>query len=92
MGKISLKLCWGKNFQEKNIGEAHDGLFDAKLLLKVVEKYAGMFTPLDSMLDCHLLRAENLIALVKFHVFKIRRKRKKQQVPDYQWVSGRSLI
>ena len=48
------------------------------LLLRVVEKYAEHFSPLDSILDSHLMMASELISVVKYHISRTRSRRKKE--------------
>ena len=47
------------------------------LLLRVVEKYAEIFNPLDCILDSHLVMSGELIAIVKYHIARTRKRRKK---------------
>ena len=57
------------------------------LLLRVVEKYAEHFSPLDSILDSHLMMASELISIVKYHMAKtgIRRKKESRFLTSNGW-------
>ena len=50
------------------IKEAHDALFDSKLLMRVVEKYCSVSLPVDLLADTYLVESYKLIQMVKSKV------------------------
>ena len=57
------------------IKEAHDALFDSKLLMRVVEKYCSVSLPVDLLADTYLVESYKLIQMVKSKVNKGMRKK-----------------
>ena len=93
-GKNNLaQTVLGEEISREELSEAHDGLFDAELLLRVIERYAELFTPLQSILDHHLMIASELISLVQYHMTRIRIRRKKASrfLTFYGW-DGEKLL
>jgi len=87
-GKKNLaQTVLGDEISREELSEAHDGLFDALLLLRVVERYAELYTPLESILDHHLMIASELISVVQYHMTRIRTRRKKDSrfLTFYGW-------
>jgi hypothetical protein len=77
-GKNLAQTVLGNDISREELAGAHDGLFDAELLLREVEKYAELFSPLDSILDSNLMMASELISVVKYHISRTRSRRKKE--------------
>ena len=61
--------------------------------MRVIERYAELFTPLQSILDHHLMIASELISLVQYHMTRIRIRRKKASrfLTFYGW-DGEKLL
>ena len=65
----------GEEFDKNVIKEAHDALFDSKLLMRVVEKYCSVLLPVDLLSDTYLVESYKLIQMVKSKVNKGMRKK-----------------
>ena len=68
----------GSEFDKNMIDEAHDALFDSKLLMRVVEKYCSVSLPIDLLADTYLIESDKLIQKVKTKVNKGMRKKQGQ--------------
>ena len=68
----------GSEFDKNMNDEAHDALFDSKLLMRVVEKYCSVSLPIDLLADTYLIESDKLIPKVKSKVNKGMRKKQGQ--------------
>jgi hypothetical protein len=55
---------------------AHDALWDAQLLMQVVQRYCKDFVPETIILDTNLVQSDILIKTVEYHVRRSRMKKK----------------
>ena len=66
-----------EDFDIKILSEAaHDALFDAQLLMQVVQRYCKDFVPETIMVDTNLVQSDILIKTVEYHVRRSRMKKK----------------
>ena len=66
-----------EDFDIKILSEAaHDALWDAQLLMQVVQRYCKDFVPETIILDTNLVQSDILIKTVEYHVRRSRMKKK----------------
>ena len=58
----------GKEFNRNDLREAHDALYDSRLLMRVVEKYCRETSDVDLMVDSFMIDSNSIRNQVKFHL------------------------
>ena len=58
----------GKEFNRNDLREAHDALYDSRLLMRVVEKYCRETSDVDLIVDSFMIDSNSIRNQVKFHL------------------------
>ena len=72
-----------EDFNKDENKEAHDALYDSKLLMRVVQRYCSEVLPVDMLVDTYLEEASKLISHVQGKVSASMRKKKKAESQFY---------
>ena len=84
-----------EDFDIKILSEAaHDALWDAQLIMQVVQRYCKDFVPETIILDTNLVQSDILIKTVEYHARRSRMKRKikSKKNSHFQRVGPISLV
>ena len=89
-GKLNLsQTILGKDYDRGVVDEAHDALYDSKLLMRVLDKYASAYSQrLDIIVDTHMKDAEYLRRSVKDHLSSAKSKKKRLDQTKFYTFSG----
>ena len=71
------------------VDEAHDALYDSKLLMRVLDKYTSAYSQrLDIIVDTHMKDAEDIRRSVKDHLSTAKSRRKRLEQTEFYTFFG----
>ena len=88
--KLNLsQTILGKDYDRGEVDEAHDALYDSKLLMRVLDKYASAYSQrLDIIVDTHMKDAEYLRRSVKDHLSSPKSRKKRLDQTEFYTFFG----
>ena len=83
------KTILGQDYDEGEVDEAHDALYDSKLLMRVLNKYSSAYSQrLDIIVDTHMKDAEDIRRSVKYHLSTAKSRRKRLEQTEFYTFFG----
>ena len=88
--KLNLsQTILGQDYDEGEVDEAHDALYDSKLLMRVLNKYSSAYSQrLDIIVDTHMKDAEDIRRGVKYHLSTAKSRRKRLEQTEFYTFFG----
>ena len=88
--KLNLsQTILGQDYDVGEADEAHDALYDSKLLMRVLDKYTSAYSQrLDIMVDTHMKDAEDIRRSVKDHLSTAKSRRKRLEQTEFYTFFG----
>ena len=90
--KLNLsQTILGQDYDEGEVDEdeAHDALYNSKLLMRVLNKYSNAYSQrLDIIVDTHMKDAEDIRRGVKYHLSTAKSRRKRLEQTEFYTFFG----
>ena len=88
--KVNLsQTILGKDYNRGEVDEAHDALYDSKLLMRVVDKYSSAYSQrLDIIIDTYMKDGEHLRSNVKHHLSSAKSRKKRLDQTEFYTFFG----
>ena len=78
----------GKELNKNDLSEAHDASYDARLLMRVVEKYCKNSSDMDLMVDTYIRDSDNVRNQVMYHLSTNKSRKKRRDQTEYYTFYG----
>ena len=78
----------GKELNKNDLSEAHDAMYDSRLLMRVVEKYCKKSSDMDLMVDTYIRDSDNIRNQVMYHLSTYKSKKKRRDQTKYYTFYG----